>query len=344
MDSSLLNLDKDSLSLIFEELNPLSVIRLCSSSKKLREFCDRYNKWTLVSGQFEKMSGDTLFAIQKHMEPYQVVTFCGSSPGFTRVCNRGNFWTSILRHHYGIDSQNARRTYLELTNLLFLINMDEYKTKKVTDDLGHTFNITENFDDHTARLVPFSDSSVVEGVVGLLLKGTEFMRERVWVGVITSNNSPNVKAYRTKEDAIRDFVETHGTPEDFMNMIELLDAENIPEDWVIRNYPIGKSDDIFRNYFNAYNMEPLDDSTENVTFVSQSGLDRLASMGYPQFMAGETIEEARERLYDYINRNGFFFWGGNFSDPNIDPYYIKTFQVFEVKLDKNPPDWWHDDE
>lgn len=333
----ILTLDKDSLELLFSKLNPQAVINLCNSSSKLRELCTRYKLWVFASGQFEKMSGDTLTAIMRNMRPFEVVMFCASSPGFTRVCNRGSFWRNVLTLHYDEASENPKETYLRSTYMHFSLHYDDYSSRNVVDSLGHDIEIVEQFD-RDAYLVP-EERVDMDETADLQVVATDFHRDKVWVGATGSIDGVHVAAYRTKEDAIFDFVNKF---DDFIWMFEMaadrlaeVELEYIEE----RMSPaeVKKAEDRIDFYYDA---EEIDPNKKAVIFFPAEVFDKLFEMGYPHFYPKQTEDEAREVLYNYIDKNGFFGWGTDFRKGKVKLDVVKCFQVFEVKLHKTFPAWY----
>jgi len=344
MDENFLKLSQDELHLLFKELDPASVERLCNSSRGLRELCNRYNLWVYSSGQFERITGEALAEIERHNTPEDVVIFCASTPGMTKVCNRGNFWKTILRHHYpnvaGITTmQDARRAYLENARVNFTIRYDPYRSIAVIDSLGHNIPILEVFDDRRAYLGNHDNG---ENTIVFQIKGSDFKREKIWVRVFGRMGSVTLQAFKTRKEAIDDFVEGW---DDFTNVLELgaLNDEDLSYD--IREFPLAEEDDIMQTYFNAYVVSERTDDTTRIQFSNQHCMDNLARKGYLRFVDGETFEQARQRLRDYIAENGFFCWGMDFARADADPSDVLTIQIFEIELVKNrgPFQEWYDE-
>jgi hypothetical protein len=294
-----------------------------------------------VSTVFD-LNSDSLANLQKHQPSYQVVIFCHSNPDLVKLCNRGNFWRNMLRYHYpDIEAKDARRAYLENTPILFVINYNGYDIRWMKDNLGHQIPIYEEFESD-AYLIPEAKINQ-EDWIQLYIKGSEFMRNNVWVGILTKFRSEEAKAYATKKDAILEFVEGL----DGMFFYDLLEYAftDTEEDLVTRQYSWDEPQENYENAFNIYS-DPVGIETDEGTMIEvqlipQDVMDRLYKMGYPQFHDGDTLEEVRQILYDYIDQNGFFCWGVDFTKgEKIDNTDVKTFYVFEVNLIKHSPDWY----
>ena len=332
---SLLSLNRDELKLIFRELEPEAVVRLCNSSKRLRDFCNRYNMWRFATGEFSKLDGNTLALIQLDAEPYQVVMFCNLNAGFRRICNKSGFWQTMLRQHYPkiTPSSNTielnRQLYLENTTITFLLHADIYGDNPGHQDhYGRVFNSLEYFglldQIQEATLVPNGDWDD-QGDVTLKLSAIYWDYETVWVAARSDWNGIEVEAFDTKANAIQAFIDSGDV--DFLS--KYFEERLVSSDEADPNL-----------YFNLYLSDiglagGLDEGEARITLTKQAVWDRVFQAGYPQLVADETWQQAEQRVYDYIDRNGFFLRGVDFSDPTHDPANITSFQVFQVRLIKN---------
>jgi hypothetical protein len=324
-------LNRDELVLIFKNLDPKSVVNLCNSSSKFRNFCNRNNIWYLAMGELSKLDGPNLARIQQYSEPYQVVMFCNLNPGFRRLCNRDGFWDEMIKYHYPnihVPIEQSRRAYLENTTITFLLEYSPFGEVTITNHEGIEFTKFEDFK-NTTYLVPNGDWSNGENTIGLEIPAIHWDREYIWVAAKSNINGLNVSAFTSKEDAVRSFTSNFTNfkdlgylAQDYLNEISDLEMNLIYND----------SDLNIEKYFNLFNY---DEDQRIAYFIPQSEFDKLHKMGYPQFVEYESLAQAQERLYQYIMRNNFFSYGIKVDfTSNQDPAMVEFFQVFEVRLIK----------
>lgn len=306
--------------------------------------------------QFEKLGTDELALLMSNVKPYEVVIFCNSSQKHSRLCDKGKFWQKILNYHYPEIQikHNFQLAFESLTDTHFSLGFDNSESRTVEDNFGHQIQIVEIFE-RKAYLVPTDNFYLAQKRVSewqfldLAVNGTLFKREKVWVKSYGDISTTEVHAYESKDKAIKSFVENWDIL-DFLNLFELakelmleegLDEEEISDS--IREYDIEDVEDVeevIKTYFNARDSLLIEEEQKiKVYFVSQIVMDKLFNMGYPQFVDGETLEEARQRLYEYIDENEFFYWGINFSS-NDSVENVRGIQIFEVELIKDAPDWY----
>lgn len=343
-ESGFFKLRPDELKLIFEQLEPKSVANLCNSSSTLRDFCNRYNIWQKVSGAFDILDGNTLALTQVYSEPYQVVAFCNLNPGFRRNCNKPGFWPAMLRAHYpdvqiaNNTTEAARQAYLENTTITFLVDVDVFGDNPgLTNSEGVRFDAMEYYGDIQtddpvldATLVPNGDWND-EGTLGLKMMAIYWDYDEVWVSSTSDYQGISLSAFANRHEAILDLVNSF----DFNSsglMNTGIDITSEEDGLDIVRVPSGP--DYNEMYFNLYAERDLGDGFVELTLVNQRTWDRLHDSGYPQFVAGETVAQAKQRIYDYIELNRFFMWGVDFGGDIVNTEYTEIMQVFKVRLIK----------
>jgi hypothetical protein len=296
--------------------------------------------------QFERMGTDELALLMSNVKPFEVVIFCNSSTKHSRLCDRGNFWQKILRYHYkGIENgkEEARHVFEMMTDTHFSLEFDNEGSRTVEDSLGHQIQIVEKFE-RKAYLVPTDNFYAAQTsaknayawqFTDLTVNGELFKRKKVWVRGYGDISTTEAHAYESKDEAIRSFVRQWDR-RDFLTLFDMVEEIMLEG----REYDPEDVEEIMNTYFNVYGHQ-IEEGAEKleVYFTPQIVMDKLFDMGYPQFVDGETLEEARQRLYDYIDENGFFYWGVDFrADDTAEK--SKGIQIFEVELVKTTPDWY----
>tara|TARA_R110001632_G_scaffold64406_1_gene153076 strand:+ start:1087 stop:2133 length:1047 start_codon:yes stop_codon:yes gene_type:complete len=348
MEDTFFKLNNDVLKLLFKRLDPKSIVNLCNSSSIFRDYCNQKDFFAYNTGDYEKMDADSLSSIMKFLKPEDVVMFCVTNYGFRKLCNQGNFWNNVLNYHYNITNVSnveAKKLYLEKTMMTIVAPFEVFGQRKLVNMYGVKFDIMEDFEKmgNESFLINSrgEENWEDEDTIKFTIPASMITQKEISVSVNYSYDSDKliVKYHKNISEAVREFVDSFKR-DDFIEMFDMSDRSGkkySESNFVEKIYD--NEDDIPKHLISYFyigtNMET---GKITATFFSQSVLNKIVKMGYPSFRANETLDQSKERLYDYIIKHKFLYRDMDFSEVPQEDY--RRFQVVNLKLNLFKPDWW----
>jgi len=323
-------LSKDEISIILSNLDPESIVKVCSSSNHLRKMCNQYNFWKLAIGYFSILRRDELINILKYFTPQDVIIFCNTNLGFVNLCNKNRIWKPLVEYHYSsqnpdniVDNISAREYYLNNTPFRFHYGYDPFGNNMI-DNLGQNINLYDALSDF-ADLAEYEEHYYDDdGITSFVITGKQYINnDYVWINTFAWNRLLVGSPFNTKEEALHDIV--YDIVDD-----EMKDAM----DYVVDNF--------------NYNVDNVENTKENQEYYLNIYNQLLKQYKYPEYKifpgSGyyNTIQEYldslhldkdqfTQTLYDYIYQNEFYV------HRNLDcgDCRLNIYQVKKVKLNKN---------